>query len=328
MLRFLSVVILGTMLLTACAGSSSNTPPATAEPIPPTESAPVVTEDPVVEPEPEPTQPESAPVVTESVPAVTEYPGPVVSNPLQEARANTTYPTPDGAASVQADPAPPANVCAAEAQVLTDLTISGADNLPISADLYLPSTGDTPASAVILVHMFRGSRADWGDLPQLFVDQCIAVLAFDLRGFGDTGGDIDWSKAKEDLNLIYQDLAGRTEINPQKIALVGASIGANLSLITAANQPPIPAVVMLSPGLDYQGVTSEDALAQYSDRPLLIIASKDDTYAADSAQVLKDAATGETELLLLDGAAHGTAMLTQSPDLGTTIVNWVLSHFQ
>lgn len=81
-----------------------------------------------------------------------------------------------------------------------------------------------------------------------------------LRGHGQTGGSRQWDKAAEDLQRAWAYLAEQAEVDETRTAVVGASIGANMALVTAAAEPAIDAVVLLSPGLDYQGVTTEDKI--------------------------------------------------------------------
>jgi pimeloyl-ACP methyl ester carboxylesterase len=117
----------------------------------------------------------------------------------------------------------------------------------------------------------------------------------------------------------------RPETDPARTAVVGASIGANLALVTAAEESAVGAVVALSPGLDYQGIETLDAVSGLSGRPLLFVASREDSYAFESAETLSEAAPS-SEIIRLNDAGHGTAMLGNTPDLPLTVITW-LSRF-
>ena len=82
------------------------------------------------------------------------------------------------------------------------------------------------------------------------------------------------------------------------------------------------AVALLSPGLDYRGVTTEEQLVAYGGRPLLLVASEDDPYSADSVRALAEAAEGAT-VQLYDDAGHGTNMFATEPELTGLIVGWL-----
>ena len=65
-------------------------------------------------------------------------------------------------------------------------------------------------------------------------------------------------------------------------------------------------MVLLSPGLDYHGVSTEDAIQAYGKRPMLLMTASGDAYSAQSCAKLKPLAAGHCELREYDGAAHGT----------------------
>ena len=68
---------------------------------------------------------------------------------------------------------------------------------------------------------------------------------------------------------------------PPASAFIGGSIGANMALRLGADVPQIPTVVLLSPGLNYDGVQTEPAMETFGDRPVFIVASSEDSYAAE-----------------------------------------------
>ena len=64
--------------------------------------------------------------------------------------------------------------------------------------------------------------------------------------------------AAEDLLRVWQAMVEREDVDETNTAIIGASIGANMALVTAANEAEIDTVVLLSPGLDYFGVTTDE----------------------------------------------------------------------
>jgi alpha-beta hydrolase superfamily lysophospholipase len=84
--------------------------------------------------------------------------------------------------------------------------------------------------------------------------------------------------------------------------------------------------ILLSPGLDYRGVTTENRLADYGERPLLIVASEDDNYSANSSRTMAETAVGETQVKIYEKAGHGTNMFAPQPDLTPLIVEWLAQH--
>lgn len=239
--------------------------------------------------------------------------------------ADTAVPPPptDEATAIPPTEAPSPVVTAFPATV-KDVTIPGAEGLAIQATLSLPA-GTPPFPGVILLHMLGSNRQVWADngFSQLLADNGYAVLAVDMRGHGETGGSRDWDLAEQDLRMVWQWFTGLDEVDETNTAVIGASIGSNMALITGANIPEIKTAILLSPGLDYRGVTTEDALQRYGQRPLLIAASQEDSYAASSSETLADKAAGDAKLIMFNGAGHGTNMFGPQPDLAPTLLDWL-----
>ena len=168
-----------------------------------------------------------------------------------------------------AAPAAPAETAAAPTETAVApvgmaerVTVEAADGRLIQATLLTPLTSGA-APGVILLHMLGDDRTVWGEvgLAADLVDAGYAVLAVDMRGHGETGGAQDWALAADDLARVWDDFAARDTVDEARTAIVGASIGANMALGLGADRPEVRGVVLLSPGLDYRGVTTADRLA-------------------------------------------------------------------
>jgi dienelactone hydrolase len=203
-----------------------------------------------------------------------------------------------------------------------EVTVKAADGLSIAGTFYAGS-GPEPWPGVILLHMNGGQRQDWDAFSSQLAGEGYAVLAVDMRGHGQTGGRRDWDQAAGDLQRVWDYLAGRADVDESRTALIGASIGANMALVTAEANPAIQGVVMLSAGRDYFGVTTEDRMVAYGERPVLIVASEEDTEAAIAARTLSDLAQGPAKLEMYEGAGHGTRMFGPLPELGQLIIDWL-----
>ena len=149
-----------------------------------------------------------------------------------------------------------------------------------------------------------------------------------MRGHGETGGEVDWDLAAVDLQQVWDNLAVRADIDPGRMGILGASIGANMALVGGANEPDARTVVLLSPGLSYAGVGTKEAMVTFGERPVFIAASQEDTYAADSSRKLHEIAVGEARLDMYQDAGHGTFMLENEPELGEQIIVWLKEYLQ
>lgn len=149
-----------------------------------------------------------------------------------------------------------------------------------------------------------------------------------MRGYGDTGGEVDWELAGDDLQLVWNYVGERPDIDEYHMAVLRASIGANLALVSGADNSNVRTVVLLSPGLNYAGVEIRDPVLTYGERPVLIEASQEDTYAADSSNKLEEKALGETRLVIYQGAGHGLHMFEHEPGLVDLIIHWLDDYLQ
>ncbi|MEJ2750827.1 MAG: alpha/beta fold hydrolase [Anaerolineae bacterium] len=208
-----------------------------------------------------------------------------------------------------------------------NVTIEAADGLLLHATLSSPG-GVPPFPGVILLHMLGSNRQVWEEvgLTDALVADGYAVLALDMRGHGESDGDRKWEMFDDDILRVWQYFSGLEEVDEERPAVIGASIGSNLALRVGANEPAIKTVILLSPGLDYRRVTTDDAIVQYGSRPILIIASEDDSYAADSSQTLVDMAQGEAVLHMYSDAGHGTNMFGVEPGLTQLLLDWLNQH--
>jgi dienelactone hydrolase len=204
-----------------------------------------------------------------------------------------------------------------------DLTFKRENGLEIIGTLYRPADIDPPWPGVLLLHMIYGQRQEWEGLARTLSQNGYAALAIDLRGHGETGGEMNWDLARQDISQVWQTFASRQEIKANSTAVIGASMGANMAVLLGADQPDIQALVLLSPGLNYYMVQTAEPLAAYGDRPVLIIASQEDGYAASSSEELLKVARGEALLEMYAGIGHGTAMLSNQPDLASLLLEWL-----
>ena len=141
------------------------------------------------------------------------------------------------------------------------LIISGADGLVLQATLY--GAPVRPAPGVLLLHMAGGARGDWDPLPEQLQAAGYAVLAVDLRGHGLTGGAVDWARAVEDAGAALRQLAELPGVQPDRVIVIGAGMSANLGLRACVDEPACAGIALLSPGLDYRGITTGDAMTRW-----------------------------------------------------------------
>ena len=193
------------------------------------------------------------------------------------------------------------------------------DGLTLAATWYEPPS--RPAPAVIFVHMLQKSRRDWDQVATQMAAEGIGGLAVDLRGHGDSpGSPQDYTGMVQDVRAARRFLSSRPDVS--RIGIAGASIGASLAALAAADDPAVVSLALLSPSLDYRGLRLDQAIEEYGARPVLLVAGDDDGYTVRTARDLEKAGGGVREVLVLPRAGHGTAMLAGDGDLGRRLLEW------
>src|SRR5262245_32443886 len=107
------------------------------------------------------------------------------------------------------------------------IRIEMADGLQIVATFW-PGAGETPRPALIALHIVDGRRQSWQYFAPRLNERGYSVLAIDMRGDGQTGGQIDWVMTQDDLRQVYRYLIERPDVDPTRVGFIGSSIGANL----------------------------------------------------------------------------------------------------
>ncbi|MEK9152206.1 MAG: alpha/beta fold hydrolase, partial [Patescibacteria group bacterium] len=188
----------------------------------------------------------------------------------------------------------------------------------------------------LLLHMMPATKESWTPLAEALGGRGFgAVLAIDQRGHGASLAQGDrrldyknFSDAEHRAKRLDVEAAAAWLVNERgaslaRLVVAGASIGANLAIRFAADHPAVPAVAALSPGLDYRGVTSADAVARLgAGQALFLAASQEDDYSFATVRGLAAEKSGAV-LKELRGAGHGTAMLVNAPDLFESLADWL-----
>ncbi|MBI4281002.1 alpha/beta fold hydrolase [Candidatus Uhrbacteria bacterium] len=214
------------------------------------------------------------------------------------------------------------------------ISFETADGLIIKGDYY-PSQGSN--QAVLLLHMRPETKSSWKSLAEQLVANGFSVLAIDLRGHGESvlrsnGGAVRYetfTEPEEQQSIKDLEAAGRwleeqRGFLPNNLALVGASIGANLALQYLSERADLPAAVLLSPGLVYRGIDTQPMLEKLaSGQRLMFVAAKDDTYSALTVGVLNEKTAVSHQTKIFDSGGHGTHLFSSHPSLKEEIIVWL-----
>ncbi len=204
-----------------------------------------------------------------------------------------------------------------------------------------------PGPDIVICHGFQTGRREGLSLALSLRERGHNVLVFDFRAHGESEGR--WSSCgileTRDLEGAVRYLAARPEVEGHGVGVLGFSMGAAVSILTAAQMPEIAVVVADSPFATFRGVLASgfrviwglpafplanlsvwfaerlvgvcaddnrpvDVIGAIAPRPILIVHGESDRLIPVSeAYLLHQAASEPKELWTVPGADHVEARL-------------------
>ena len=218
------------------------------------------------------------------------------------------------------------------------------DGVLLVGSYYKPRIGTSNSTpSVILLHMLGMDRSTWDKFAQELSQNGYAVLSVDLRGHGESIKQANHTISYQsfmpknfknmtlDVKAAKKYLIEGRKANPNQISIIGASIGANLALNYAASDHSIKSVILLSPGLNYRGISTLDAIMKYKN-PIYIVTAEDDSESAKDSKILCEKITCAENLKIFENTnVHGTDMLSDKmvgSKLQNIILSWLDSTFE
>jgi pimeloyl-ACP methyl ester carboxylesterase len=160
------------------------------------------------------------------------------------------------------------------------------------------------STGVILAHMYPADQSDWTDFAMVLAAQGYAALTFDCRGYTESEGQPDASRADRDLEAAYDFIRPRTD----RIFIAGASMGADAAVLVASRKP-VAGLVLISTPIKFRGLDIEQAIREVH-APVLFVTSADDPLVAGESETLFNWSTTQDKTLkVFAGRAHGTDLL-------------------
>jgi dienelactone hydrolase len=122
-----------------------------------------------------------------------------------------------------------------------------------------------PGPGVLLLHQCNQQRKLWDPLGESLAATGISVLAFDYRGFGESGGTphdkltpqqenkIQTETWPGDIDVAFQYLLAQPGVNRERIGAGGASCGVENAVQLARRHPEVKSLVLLAGPTDREG---------------------------------------------------------------------------
>jgi fermentation-respiration switch protein FrsA (DUF1100 family) len=208
-----------------------------------------------------------------------------------------------------------------------DVVIDTEDGIRLDA-WYFPIAGKPPA--VLVCSGNGGDRSGRAALAVALNRMGLSVLLFDYRGYAGNPGRPSEDGLAADARAAQAWLAAQPEVDPQRIAYFGESLGAAVAIGLAMERPPA-ALVLRSPFTSLADVAAVHypwlpARRLLLDRypsierigsvtaPLLVIAGDRDEIVPESlSRRLYDAAGEPKRYVVIPGAGHNDPDLLDGP---------------
>ncbi|MCI4627097.1 MAG: alpha/beta fold hydrolase [Candidatus Magnetoovum sp. WYHC-5] len=214
----------------------------------------------------------------------------------------------------------------------SDISFKTQDGVTIHGTYGRPAHGiKTRLSAVLLIHQYDSNRSEWDAFFNYLVQEGFAVLSYDVRGHGHSDKVEDMEalltapdKAPQDLYAAIRWLKGREEVSPQRIAVIGASMGGNLAcLVSGLQDKPIKTAVVIS--AKTSSVKSLSVKAEnFKMSSVFYIAGAKDEERALYARELADMTAAPVDIKIYENSsAHGVQLINENPDLNGLILSWL-----
>lgn len=228
---------------------------------------------------------------------------------------------------------------------IEEVTYPTEDGLSLAA-WFLPAAGGESSGTVVVFNGNAGNRAGRVPLAEALAGHGFAVLLVDYRGYGGNPGRPSESGLAADGRAAVAYLRTRPDVDPDRLAYFGESLGAAVALGLARHHPPA-ALVLRSPFTSLPDIgsthypflpTSLMLWDRYPnletigaiDVPTLIVAgSADSVVPLEQSRQLYEAAPGMKRFVLIDGADHNDFALLAGEGLVDEVaafLNDVLSH--
>jgi dienelactone hydrolase len=176
------------------------------------------------------------------------------------------------------------------------------------------------SAGVVLLHESDGTLCNWWPYAWTLAGRGLHVVALDLRGHGDSAAQpgTGYPRYPEDVLTTLGWLRAR---GARQFALVGASMGGPIAMVTAERLPrgSISAIATLSAPTAYGDLDALPAAGRLPRRALYIAAEDDRRFPGYARTLAARTPAGPAALRIAPGADHGTGMLPDPTVAGGTV---------
>ena len=202
---------------------------------------------------------------------------------------------------------------------------------------FFPAPGDAPAPAIVYAHGNGELIDDWATEMSDLAERGVHVLAVEFPGYGFSEGKPTRETIRETFSEAFDRLAGRSDVDGDRIVAYGRSMGGGAAADLALDRPVAGLVLqstfsstvamartMLVPGfLVRDRFDVVDAVERYEGPVLLMHGPDDDVIPFRHAQRIA-AARDDLDITVIDCAHNDCAPVW--PDIRDHVVGFLDAH--
>jgi len=212
---------------------------------------------------------------------------------------------------------------------------------------------------IVLLHGYGGNQDEMLPVADELHEAGYGVFPFDQRGSGKSTGETTFgAREQDDLISVVDYLVSRPDVDRERLGALGFSMGGATTLLTAAREPRLKAVVAdsawsdvrrwlrpsvgdvfvhprdrftalslklaeLRTGTDLDDLRPAQVIDRISPRPLLLVhGSGDEVIPAVEAERNFEAAKEPKKLVVVPGAGHGETIAPGEPSTRSDVLEF------
>ncbi|MBV9572972.1 MAG: alpha/beta hydrolase [Acidobacteriales bacterium] len=227
------------------------------------------------------------------------------------------------------------SICSAEAlPAPREVTLSAADGTKLKGTFF---ASHKTGPGVLLLHQCNRQRGVWEDLAKKLSASGINVFTFDLRGFGESGGErydkltpqqegqTELQLWPGDIDAAFQYLVSQPEVTRNVIGVGGASCGVNNAIQAARRHSEVKSLVLLSGNTNFDG---RQFLRNSPNLPVFFAVADDDEFKpiVTAIEWLYSLSPNPGKKFVhYTNGGHGADMFAPHPELPGLIVDWFVT---
>lgn len=229
---------------------------------------------------------------------------PIISPEASNVFTGRSDPTSAGLAA-EGEPSQPATVFALPTDASVPITVLTADGVVLRAIWF--GTAQQPAPAILVLHGEDDRREVLTDFASRLQQAGASALLVAMRGYGTSGGAVDWSRAESDVQQALNTLATLPGVQNMSIWAEGRS--AIAAMVVCSARSDCIAVGLANPLPDDALLSLDESARRLGNLPTLIVIDPALTVSATTGEVLHQTAINST-LQAINGFTYTQAFDT------------------